>query len=73
MKLPLIGVTVDERFLTHRLRSSSTAGILTAMLALLLFAWHYYVDHFWSWDLFVVAVTFVVVKLGLMAWYRSTD
>jgi len=73
MKLPLIGSTVDERFLMHRLRSSSTAGILAGVLAILLFAWHYYVDHRWSWDLLTVAITFVVVKWTLMLWYRRTD
>jgi len=73
MKLPLLGITVDERFLTHRLRSTSSAGIATAMLALVLFGWRFYVDHVWSWDLFAVVVTFLVLKLGLMAYYRLTD
>lgn len=73
MKLPLLGSAIDERFLTHRLRSTSTAGILTAVLALLLFAWRHYVDHTWSWDLLAVALTFLVLKWTLMAWYRFTD
>jgi hypothetical protein len=73
MKVPLLGVNIDERFLTHRLRSSSTAGILTGILATLLFGWRYYIDHVWSWDLLAVAVTFVAAKWALMAWYRFTD
>ena len=73
MKVPLLGAIIDERFLTHRLRSSSTAGILTGILATLLFGWHYYVDHFWSWDLLIVAIAFVGTKWALMAWYRLTD
>lgn len=54
----------------HRLRSTSTAGIIVAVLAILRFAWHFYIDGFWSWDLLAIGVTFVVVKMGLLLWYR---
>lgn len=64
---------VDERFLTHRLRSTSTAGIVTAVLAILLFAYRFYFDHQWNWDVGAVGVTFVAVKLALMVWYHFTD
>jgi hypothetical protein len=37
-------------------------------LAICLFGWRYYVDHVVSWDLLVVGLTFVVVKLAVMAW-----
>lgn len=73
MKLPFLGITVDERFLTHRLRSTSTAGIASAILAGLLFTWRFYVDHVWSWDLFAVAGTFLLLKFSLLAYYRLTD
>lgn len=64
---------VDERFLVHRLRSSSTGGIAGGVLAILLFAWRYYVDHRWSWDLLAVAVTVVGVKVVLMLWHLARD
>ena len=64
---------IDERFLTHRLRSTSLGGMLGGALACLLFAWHYYVDHFVSWDLVAVIVTIVAVKLTVLLWYRITD
>ena len=64
---------VDERFLMHRLRSTSTAGVTAGVLATLLFAWHFYRDGYWSWDLLTVSVTFVVVKMGLLLWYRLND
>ena len=64
---------LDERFLTHRLRSSSMMGIIGGTLATLLWSYHYFIDHRWSWDLFSVAITMVVVKQGLMLWYRFTD
>jgi hypothetical protein len=64
---------IDERFLTHRQRSTSMAGVAGGTVALLLFAYRYYVDHLWSWDLLSVGMTVVVVKLALMTWYAFTD
>jgi hypothetical protein len=64
---------VDERFLSHRRRSTSLAGILGGELAVVLFAYRYFVDHIWSWDLFAVVLTIVVVKLSLITWYLVTD
>lgn len=64
---------VDERFLAGRLRSTSTGGMIAAALATCMFAYRYYVDHLWSWDLFAVAVTFVAIKMVVMAWYLWTD
>jgi hypothetical protein len=64
---------IDERFLTHRLRSTSTAGILTGLAAVGLFGWRYYTARVWSWDLFAIAATFIVVKLALMTYYHFTD
>jgi hypothetical protein len=64
---------VDERFLDHRRRSTSTAGIAGVVVAVGLFEYRYFVDHVWSWDLFAVAVSMVVVKLALMTWYTIKD
>jgi hypothetical protein len=72
MNLPILGA-LDERFFAHRLRSTSIAGVAGAILAIVLFAWHFYIDHYWDWDLFAVGVTVVVLKVGLMIWYRLTD
>lgn len=60
---------VDERFLTHRLRSTSLAGICCAVVALGLFEYRLLVSRIWSWDLLLVGLSFVVIKLSLMAWY----
>lgn len=70
--MSLIHRIVDERFLDRRLRSSSIAGITGGMLAIGLFAYRYYVDHHWSWDLFTVALAIVGVKVVVMAWYLIT-
>ena len=69
----LLGRLVDERFLEHRRRSTSIAGVVGGYVAVGLFAWHYYVDHVWSWDLLAVALTIVIVKLGLMTWSFLTS
>jgi hypothetical protein len=69
----IFGKMIDERFLNHRLKSSSVGGIAGAVVAVGLFEYRYFVNHFWSWDLLVVAVTIVGVKMAVMAWYLITD
>ena len=73
MNVPVLGSLIDERFLTHRRKSTGIAGIIGGVVAILLFAYRYYFDHFWSWDLFAVGVTFVAVKLALVLWFHWTD
>lgn len=71
--MKILGRVVDERFLAHRRQSTSTAGIVTAALAICLFEWRFLVNHLWNWDLFAIGLTFVVIKMGLMAFYYLTD
>ena len=73
MNLPIVGKTVDERFLNHRLRSTSLAGVIGGCTAICLFVYRYYVNHIWSRDLFAVAIITVTVKVAAMAWYHFTD
>jgi hypothetical protein len=73
MNIPFFGRAIDERFLTHRLRSTSIAGVTGGALAMGLFAYRYYHDNFWSWDLFAVGASIVAVKLAVLTWYRLTD
>ena len=73
MKIPILGREIDERFLNHRLRSTSLAGVIGGLVAVSLFGYRFYVNHVWSWDLFAVAATIVIVKLSVLAWYRLTD
>ena len=63
----------DERFLAHRQRSTSLAGMLCAAGAVVLFEYRYFVDHVANWDLAAVPVAFVVVKMSLMTWYAVRD
>ena len=64
---------IDERFLTHRLRSTSLAGMAGGVVAVGLWFYRYVVDGRLDWDLFAVAITIAVVKVALMIWYRFTD
>jgi hypothetical protein len=72
-KIPILGQAVDERFLRHRLQSTSFAGILGGVSAIALFGYRYYIDHVWSWDLFALALIIVGVKMTMMVWYFLTD
>ena len=71
--MSLLGRFVDERFLSHRLRSTSIAGVAGGCLALCLFLYRHYVDHVWNWDLLAVGLTFVVVKFAVLTWSFLTD
>ena len=77
MNFPMVcrifGITTDERFMEHRRRSTSLAGIITALVAIGIFEYRLLHDHLWSWDLLAVALAFAVIKLSMMAWYRFTD
>ena len=70
MKIPGVSRVVDERFLIHRLRSTSLGGVTAAFVAIGLFEYRLFRRHVWSWDLLAVALTMVVVKLAAMVWYR---
>lgn len=68
-----LGRQVDERFLAHRLKSTSIAGTAGGVLAMLLFIYHVVAHHVWNWELLSIGIVMAVVKLSLMAWYRMTD
>ena len=65
----LRGRLLDERFLRHRQRSSSAGGLAGGVTAMGLFAYRYYVNHIWSWDLLAVGLAMVVVKYAVLAWH----
>jgi hypothetical protein len=71
--MSILSRLIDERFLTHRRQSTSIAGQIGGLLTISLFAYRYYIDHLWSWDLFAVSVTIVAVKMAAMAWYLLHD
>jgi hypothetical protein len=72
-KVPVLGKSVDERFLDHRRRSLSLAGMASLLVAGCLFEYRWFFKHVVSWDLLAVIVAFAVVKLSTMAWYKIKD
>ncbi len=72
-RIPYLRAFVDERFLDHRRRSSSTAGFASLILAGCIFEYRLFASHIISWDLLAIITTFAVVKLSLFAWYRFHD
>jgi hypothetical protein len=72
-RVPVLGKFVDERFLEHRRRSSSIAGLATLCLTAVLFDYRLLHNHVLRWDLFALMVCFGVVKMSLFAWYRFND
>jgi len=65
-----MGRFVDERFLMHRLRSSSLAGMAGALVAAGLFLYRLYIDHLIEWDVFAVLAVIAVIKISMMIYYR---
>jgi hypothetical protein len=72
-RIPVLRAFVDERFLDHRRRSSSTAGFATLLTAGAIFEYRLFANHILSWDLLTVVATFAIVKMSLFAWYRFND
>jgi hypothetical protein len=72
-RVPFLGQFVDERFLEHRRRASSVAGIITAVLAAVVFEYRYLRYNVLSWDLAAVVFVFAVLKMSLFFWYRFRD
>jgi hypothetical protein len=72
-RVPFLGQFVDERYLSHRRRASSIAGITVALLALCIFEYRLLRYGRWDWDLALVAVVFVVLKMAAFFWFRARD
>lgn len=72
-RIPFFGQFVDERFLEHRRRSSSVAGIAGALVAGGVFEYRIFAKGIISWDLLAVVTTMAAVKVALMIWYKLRD
>jgi hypothetical protein len=72
MRLPILG-TIDERFLMHRLRSTSIGGLSAVVVAAGLFFYQLLAKDIIRWDLFAIIGTAAVVKMSVLAWYRIND
>jgi hypothetical protein len=66
----ILGLTVDERFLDHRRRSSTFAMMAGALLSGGLFEYHLLAQHRVDWDLAAVLGAMVLVKFTAFTWFR---
>lgn len=73
MRVPIFGWTIDERFLSHRQRSTSIGGIAGALVAAGLFFYHLIVHDTIEWGLFAVLATVAIVKVAVMVWSFVTE
>jgi hypothetical protein len=73
MIIPFFSREIDERFLMHRLKSTSLAGVIGGLVCVGLWAYHYYGHGEFRWDLFAVVATMAAVKVATMVYYRTTD
>ena len=64
---------IDERFLAHRLRSTSIASMVGVSLTMGFFVYHYIHDHVWNWEFFSIGFAMAAVKQALMAYYRRKN
>ena len=51
----------------------ATGGGGIAAASIFVFAYRFYVQHVWSWDLFTVGIAFVAIKLAMMTWFYLTN
>ena len=64
---------IDERYLLHRLRSTSLAGVVGAILIGGWFFYQFLTRQVLRWDLFVILAVMAVIKVSAVTYYRMTD
>jgi uncharacterized membrane protein YhhN len=72
-KVPILGKLIDERFMSHRRRAQRVAGLAGFLMADILFAYRYFVNHVRSWDLLAVVLTVATAYFVLITWYLFTE
>ena len=65
--------TVDERFLLHRYKSTSHAGILAAFVMAGWFFYEQIVNGIVRYDFLIVLWIMAFTKLFFMSWYHFRD
>jgi len=64
---------VDERFLFHRYKSTSMAGVAAAFLMGGWFMYELFANDTYRWDYLVILTVMAVVKWVFMIWYRTRE
>ena len=64
---------MDERFVLHRYKSTSWAGVVGGVFMGVWFLWDYYANDVHRWEFLVVMTVMAVTKLSLLLWHRLRD
>ena len=64
---------LDERFILHRYKSTSHAGVAAAIALGAWFLYEFHVEDVIRWDLLSILGIMALVKIGCMIWYRARD
>jgi hypothetical protein len=72
-RVPILGKLVDERFLNYRRRAQRVGGLIGFIVADVLLAYRYFVNHILSRDLLVIVLAVAVVYVVLIVWYLITE
>jgi len=64
---------MDERYLIHRLRSTSLAGVIGAVSIGVWIMFQLITKNIIRWDLFIILLIMAVVKISTMIYYKLTN
>jgi hypothetical protein len=68
MKVPILGWTIDERFLAHRQRSTSIGAMAGVLVAGGLFFYNLLVLDTIEWGFFAIVAVAAAVKMAVLLW-----
>ena len=63
----------DERFITHRLKSTRFSVLIGMLLMFGLFTYHAIRNSVIRWDLFAIMFFMALAKVGAMIYLRTTN
>lgn len=64
---------LDERYLMHRLKSTSLAGIVGAVSIGVWLLIQFYRDHVFRLDLMIILGIIAIVKVGALLYFKRTN
>ncbi|MBN1827088.1 MAG: hypothetical protein JW958_12595 [Candidatus Eisenbacteria bacterium] len=64
---------IDERFLMHRLKSTSLAAVVGGVGMGGWALYNLYGRHVMRWDLMIILLAMAIVKIGALLYYRRNN
>lgn len=62
---------MDERYVLHRYKSTSHAGVVGGVLMGLWFLYENWAHHRLRWDIGAIMLVMALVKIGSLIYYRT--